>query len=365
VWNFGQRAFSYTAPANFKAVVDTNLPTPVVDKGSSAMDVLLYTGNGGTQTFTGLNLSPDFIWMKRRDASRNHALYDVVRGVKKYLASDSNGIEYEPASGGVTAFNSDGFTIVEQGGVAINESSASMVGWVWDAGSSTVTNTAGSISSQVRANPSVGFSLVTYTGDGSSGANFGHGLNVKPGFSICKKRTGSVDGWYILHSSLGATKYIALNSTAAEATYAGLWNNTEPTSTLFYLGNDFGSNQNGVNYISYHWAPVAGYSSFGSYTGNGSSDGTFVYTGFRIKWLMIKRSDASGNGWYIVDATRNTYNVGASILEAQSSGSEYSASFIDFLSNGFKLRATGGDINSGTIIYAAFAESPFQYARAR
>jgi hypothetical protein len=224
----------------------------------------------------------------------------------------------------------------------------------------------------VRANASAGFSLVTYTGTGSA-ASIGHGLGAKPGFSICKKRDGSVDGWYILHSSLGATKYVALNSINAAATYSGLWNDTEPTSTLFYLGNDFGSNQSGVNYISYHWASVSGYSSIGNFTGNSSADGPFVFTGMRPRCIFIKDTTSSSN-WRIYDTARDPYNLTTAKLYPNLSGTENSApgesastNTLDVLSNGFKLRTSNSETNfSGdTYIYIAFSENPFQYARAR
>ena len=365
--NFGQRAFAYTAPSGFKALVDTNLPAPVVAKGSAAMDVKLYTGNGGTQTISGLEFGPDFVWLKRRDAARNHALYDIVRGVKKYLASDSTSAEYEPASGGVSSFDASSFTVVEQGGVAVNESSASMVAWTWDAGSSTVTNTAGSISSQVRANASAGFSVVTYTATGST-LTVGHGLGAAPELIIIKGRT-STNSWAVYTKVVGTSGFLLLNSTAAVQNY-NVWNNTSPTSTVFTVGAPFDEgNASGVNHVAYCFAPVSGYSSMGSYVGNGSaSSGPFVYTGFRPRWLLVKNSNNT-DGWSMWDAARDPYNEVIYKLEPNSSGAEGSNAVhkFDFLSNGFKVRGDWAGINGSgnTIIYAAFAESPFQYARAR
>jgi hypothetical protein len=364
--NWGQRAFSTTAPSGFKALCTANLTTPLVVKPNTVMDVVTYTGTGAALTPTSsLGFNPDWIWIKSRSAATDHALYDVVRGAQARLESNTTDAEVT-TDGGVTAFNSAGFTL---GTLAqVNTSAATYVAWCWDAGTSTVSNTAGSITSQVRANPTAGFSVVTYTGNGTGGATFGHGLGVKPGFSICKKRTGSPDGWYILHSSLGATQYVALNSTSAATTYSGLWNNTEPTSTLFSLGVDFGSNQSGVDYVSYQFAPVVGYSSFGSYTGNGSSDGPFVYTGFRPKWWLVKLTSGSGQHWYLFDGVRNPYNV-ADLYLAPSTSSQEGGPYasIDFCSNGFKIRNNdvGWNQSGATYIYAAFAESPFNYARAR
>jgi hypothetical protein len=368
VCNWGQRAFAYTAPTGFKALVDTNLPTPTIAKGNTAMDVKLYTGNGGTQTFTGLNLSPDFIWMKRRDAARSHALYDVVRGVKKYLASDSTSAEYEPASGGVTAFNSDGFTIVEQGGVAINEGSASMVGWVWDAGSSTVTNTAGSITSQVRVNASAGFSIVTYTGTGAN-ATVGHGLGVAPSFIIGKSRSAT-QVWPVGHTSIGWINYLLLNASDASAPGTNVWNSTNPSSTVVSLGSGAGLNASGSNDVMYCFAPVSGYSSVSSYLGNGSSDGPFQWCGFRPRFILLKSTSGSRD-WLIYDTARGLYNPQAEgPLQPNTSGTPYGFSGydgIDILSNGFKLRTGINNLNASgeTHIFMAFAENPFQYARAR
>jgi hypothetical protein len=373
VFNFGQRQWAYAAPAGFKALCTTNLPGPTIADGSTVMDVALYTGNGSTQTISGLNFSPDFVWMKRRNSVVSNALYDIVRGVKKYLNSDGTGSDYEPASGGVTAFNSDGFTVVEQGGVQINASGASMVAWTWDAGSSTVTNTEGSITSSVRANASAGFSVVTYTGTGAT-ATVGHGLGVAPGFIIIKRRDGVVD-WVNYHSALGPGKYLQLNLTSAATTSSGYWGTVN--SSTFGLPSFSTPNASGGTYVAYCFAPVAGYSSFGSYLSNASSDGPFVYTGFRSRWLMIKLATSeSTRNWIIIDAARNTYNAVNNKLAANSSASENdagvtgdgTANLVDFLSNGFKLRTGNGDTNGlagYTYIWAAFAESPFQYARAR
>jgi hypothetical protein len=366
VCNFGQRAFAYTAPSGFKALVDTNLPEPVVAKGSSAMDVKLYTGNGGTQTISGLEFGPDFVWLKRRDAARNHALYDVVRGVKKYLASDSTSAEYEPASGGVSSFDASSFTVVEQGGVAINESSASMVAWTWDAGASTVTNTAGSITSQVRANPSAGFSVVTWTGTGSS-ATVGHGLGVAPSMVIAKRRDAAGWDWPVWHTKLTSGVYsLFINNTNAEASRSDIWSSA-PSSTVFNFGNSGQVNGSGGTYVCYAFSPVSGYSSAFSYTGNGDSSGPFVYLGFRPRFIIQKRTDSAGS-WLLIDTARDPVNVARNELFANAGAAEYdNGSLVDVLSNGFKIRATFANMNAsgGSFIGYAFAENPFQYARAR
>ena len=291
---------------------------------------------------------------------------DVVRGSSQRLFSELTDAEDDTAS--LTSFDSNGFSVSTVGGVTgrTNQSSQTYAGWCWDAGTSTVSNTQGSITSQVRANPTAGFSVVTYTGTGAA-ATVGHGLGAKPSFFVVKRRDVA-DSWNAYHSSLGATKYVALNSVSAATTYNGLWNDTEPTSTVFSILNDVGCNATGGTYVAYCFAPVVGYSSFGSYVGNGSStDNTFVYTGMRPRFVMLKRSDSTGN-WVIWDAVRNSYNVANSILLPNSSAAEYSPDAkIDILSNGFKVRDNSGDSGSsgGTYIYAAFAEAPFNYSRAR
>jgi hypothetical protein len=197
----------------------------------------------------------------------------------------------------------------------------------------------------------------------------GHGLGVAPQMIIIKNRTGSgvSSGWGVYHVSLGATKYLALEQTAAAGTSSALWNDTAPTSTVFSLGNEQWVNTNGGSQVAYCFAPVAGYSAFGSYTGNGSTDGPFIYTGFRPEWVLRKRTDTAGASWRIIDSVRNTYNLADSVLEPNTSDATETNNGIDILSNGFKCRSTDtdGNANGGTYIYAAFAESPFKYSLAR
>jgi hypothetical protein len=336
------------------------------------MDAVLWTGNNTARTISGLNFSPDLVWIKNRSTAQSHTLYDTIRGATKALIP--NGTDSElTLTDFLTAFTSDGFSIGTDNNP--NGSGNGVVGWAWDAGTSTVTNTAGSITSQVRANASAGFSVVTYTGTGSA-ATVGHGLGVAPSLLICKGRqeSGSNGNWLVYHSSLGNTKYLILNATDAQGTSSGAWNNTSPTSTTFSIGTFTGANSTGGN-ICYAFAPVSGYSSFGSYVGNGSSsDGPFVYTGFRPKWLLVKETTNSNN-WFLLDATRSPYNYVGDTLWPNLSNQENDTSInpnttynnFDFLSNGFKPRSvySGTNRSAGTYIYAAFAESPFQYARAR
>jgi len=364
--NFGQRPFAYTAPSGYKALCTTNLPDPTIADGTDYMDAALYTGNGTTQTISGLGFSPDLVWTKARSAANSHALWDTVRGVEKRLISNATDAEATRA-GGLTAFTSDGFTHGDDS--TGNASSTTYVAWTWDAGTSTVSNTDGSITSSVRANASAGFSVVTYTGTGSA-ATVGHGLGVAPSLLIVKQRN-AVRGWSVYHKDIGASYYLELQRTDAKGgPYSGLWNDTAPTSTVFSILNDGGSNASGGTYVAYCFAPVEGYSAFGSYTGNGSADGPFVYCGFRPRFLLIKRTDTSGYPWVIVDAARDGYNLTYKWLEPNSSSAEQTTQPVadaDFLSNGFKLRGNGNTTNqsSGTYIYFAVAESPFQYARAR
>jgi hypothetical protein len=374
--NFGQRAFAYTAPSGFKALVDTNLPAPVVAKSNTVMDVVLYTGTGAALTPTSsLGFNPDWIWIKGRSGATDHALYDVVRGAQARLESNTTDAEVT-TDGGVTAFNSAGFTL---GTLAqVNTSSATYAAWCWDAGTNTVTNNSGSISSQVRANATAGFSVVSFTGTGSV-ATVGHGLGVAPAFMIFKNRSASGTNWFVYHQSLGATKYLLLDSTVGQDTSSTVFNNTNPTSSIFTVGTWVGTNGSGNNMISYCFSPVSGYSSFGSYTGGGTS-GRFVYTGFRPKLIWVKNyndnSYPSYTGWYMWDSVRGAYNYNQSNLNANSSNNEgirntggaIGTIGIDLLSNGFCLRGSDDvDTNwgSGQYIYCAWAESPFQYARAR
>jgi hypothetical protein len=360
--NFGQRPFAYTAPSGFKALCTTNLPEPTIADGSTVMDAVLYTGNGSTQTISGLGFSPDLVWCKNRTVGRDHRLFDTVRGIEKELRSSATDAEATDANS-VTAFTSDGFTVGSNTG--INESSSAIVAWTWDAGSSTVTNTEGSITSQVRANASAGFSVVTYTGNGTYPSTVGHGLGVAPHMIILKIRN-QVRNWFVYHKAAGTGAFEGLNTTAAYSSYSPI-DGSDITSTTFKVV-DGNSNASSDTLVAYCFAPVAGYSSFGSYTGNGSADGPFVYTGFRPKWILVKSTSIVGQ-WGLWDATRNTFNVTDTRIVANLSNAELTnpAVAIDLLSNGFKLRNSDSDSNqsSATYIYAAFAESPFQYARAR
>lgn len=368
--NFGQRPFAYTAPSGFKALCTQNLPEPTIADGSTAMDVALYTGNNSTNAITGLGFSPDLVWIKARSSALNHVLFDTVR--TRDYGLYPNLTNAEPAASAantdLTSFNSAGFTLGGNYNFNVNDSGAPFVAWTWDAGSSTVTNNDGTITSQVRANPSAGFSIVSWTGTGADGT-IGHGLGVPPVMYILKARNAS-SSWSVLTTVIdGSVDYLYLNTTAAAASTGGGFS-IAPTSSVISLGFATGGNALNEQDIAYCFAPVEGYSAFGSYTGNGSADGPFVYTGFRPRWVLIKNTSTTAS-WWMHDTVRNTYNVIDLGLYANTSASEASAGFpynsIDTLSNGFKIRnnSLAQNGNTNVIIYAAFAENPFKTSRAR
>jgi hypothetical protein len=365
--NFGQRPFTYTPPTGYKALNTYNLPDSTIVKGNTVMDATTYTGTGASLSVTNTSsFKPDFVWVKGRSGATDHALYDSVRGTTKDLVSNSTAAETTQAQG-LTAFGTNGFTV---GTLAkMNTSTATYVGWQWQAGQgSTSSNTSGTITSTVSVNATAGFSIATYTGNGSTGATFGHGLGVAPKMVIIKKRS-TTGNWITYHTSTGINQYLYLNSTAASATATPTWG---VSSTLITLQQSFGDyNTSATTYVAYCWAEIAGFSKFGSYTGNGSADGPFVYLGFRPKWIMIKSTDASQTrGWLILDSSRSPYNTFAyyypvassSAAEATSAGYE-----TDLLSNGFKPRGNndGDNLSAVTYIYMAFAENPFKNALAR
>ena len=364
--NFGQRPFAYTPPTGFKPLHTGNLPDSAIVDGSKYFDAVLYTGNGSTNNITGVGFQPDFVWLKARSAGGfDHVLQDVIRGSTYQLYTNTTDAEVNDTDA-VTSFNSDGFT--SGADVTTNNSGTTYVAWNWKANGAGVSNTDGSITSTVSANPTAGFSIVTYTGTGAN-ATVGHSLGTAPSMVVVKNRTtGYLYGWNIYHASLGATKIISFDVNGA-STLSSAWNDTSPTSSVFSLGTIVSSNRSGNDYVAYCFADVEGYSKFGSYTGNGSADGPFVYTGFRPAFVMVKQSSASGQSWQIQDSTRETFNDGnRTVLFPDLSNAEITDAFpLDFLSNGFKIRNSGsGNNGSGaTHIYMAFAESPFKVSLAR
>jgi len=367
--NFGQRPFAYTPPTGYVALNTYNLPTSTIVKGNTVMDATLWTGDGTAKTIVNAApFKPDFVWIKQRSGTASHVLTDSVRGAGYTL--QSNGTDAEIYFTTVlTSFNNNGFSVGASGNTGAN--GATYVGWQWQAGQGTTsTNTSGTITSTVSVNASAGFSVVTYTGNGNASATVGHGLGVKPSMIIVKERSTNVSGWnnwIVYHSSIGATGNLYLNLSNVTNTSSYAWNNTEPTSSVFTIAYASGAGLNYTsNYVAYCFAPIAGYSAFGSYTGNGSADGPFVYTGFRPKFILFKASNNSTN-WVILDTARDTYNVAGNYLYPNTSGAEGNVSIFDIVSNGFKVRTALGGINSSSdnIIYAAFAETPTKFALAR
>jgi hypothetical protein len=364
--NFGQRAFAYTPPTGYKALNTANLPEPTIKDGGKYFNTVLWTGNGTSQSITGVGFQPDFLWSKARSQAYSHRLHDVVRGREQSLLSNSTGAEFTQANS-ITSFDTGGFTLGSDG--SHNESGTTYVGWNWKAGGTGVSNNSGTITSTVSANASAGFSIVTWTGTGADGS-YGHGLGVKPAMIIHKRRDSTSD-WHVWHQGLPTKSptndVIYLNLTNAQNGGNSNLFRLDPTSSVIYTGSAGSHNVNGATYVDYVWSEVAGYSKFGSYTGNGSSDGPFVFCGFRPAWVLIKSSSASGESWILEDSTRDTYNPAARWLYPNYADAESNGLTIDFLSNGFKPRISGTSVNtsSATYIFAAFAELPFKYANAR
>jgi hypothetical protein len=367
--NFGQRPFAYTPPTGFLALNSFNLPDSTITNGANHFAATTYTGTGSSLAISnivnGNSFQPNFVWIKGRSGATDHALYDSVRGTTLDLVSNSTAAETTQATG-LTAFGSTGFTV---GALAkLNTNAATYVGWQWKAGGTAVTNTAGTITSQVSANTSAGFSIVTYTGTGATGATVGHGLGVAPKMIIIKNRSASAH-WPVGHASLPSwAQNLYLSLTNASATVNTSFNSTAPSSTVFTLGPSGGeTNFNGNNFVAYCFAEIEGFSRFGSYTGNGVVDGNFVYTGFRPAFVLLKNASATG-AWHIMDNKRSrASNVVDGQLYANSSAAEAVGATLDFTSNGFKIRTNSADINGSTnnIIYAAFAENPFKNSLAR
>jgi hypothetical protein len=278
--------------------------------------------------------------------------------------SNSTAAENTRTTDTLSSFDSDGFTLTAYSSDAfINYTGRTMVAWNWKAGGTAVSNTDGSITSQVSANVDAGFSIVSYTGTGAN-ATVGHGLAAKPQFIFAKNRNGTPDAWPVYSETIGAANRLYLNLTSSSSAGATIWNNTEPTAQVFSVGSASLINQSTKDIIAYCFHSVDGYSKAGSYTGNGSSDGPFVYTGFRPAWVMVK-STSSAMNWWVYDAVRDEYNAMNALLRPDLSNSEVTQGYPDFLSNGYKIRNTGQNNSGQNYIYLAFAENPFKYSNAR
>ena len=478
--NFGQQAFSYTPPTGYKKLNSANLPDPTILLPNQHFNTVLYSGDGNsTKSITGVGFKPDWLWLKGRNTSYSHLLYNAVvgAGVEKGLNSNENRAEGSVVGdnstfGYLNSFDSDGFSVTKGSDSTsyTNGGSSNYVAWNWNAGDTdgktyTVTvvdsggnkfrfdgfatnavtldlaeggtyifnypsghpfrfsttsdgthgggseyttgvthnsstqvtivvaasaptlyyycsshsgmggqvntnstlgssNFDGTIQSTVKVNASAGFSIVSFTGNATSGATVGHGLGVAPRSFILKER-GNTNNWPVYHAEIGNTKvlYLDLNNDSGGA-FTGAWNNTSPTSNVFYLGNSNETNRSSGNFIVYCFSEVAGFSKFGTFTGNGNADGTFVYTGFKPAMLIMKASSGTSN-WTILDNKRDPHNVTTNRLQPNLSNAEDTPVPVDFLSNGFKHRSTNLNSSGDTHIYMAFAESPFKYARAR
>ena len=355
--NFGQRPFTYTPPTGFKALNTQNLPDPTIRKGSQYFDATTYVGNAGTNAITNSGLmQPDLVWIKSRGFGDSHALIDSVRGgsnsLYSNLTSAENAFSSDVAS---VTFNSNGFTVTGTG-VLTNRNAANFIGWQWKEGATQ------------------GFDIVTYTGNGVTANTVAHSLGVTPSMIIVKERGTAGTNWMVKHKNLATKNNLFLQGINAStdittAVAGGGLADLSSSSTFGFLAgttNTDNVNRNGGNFVAYLFAEVPGFSKFGSYTGNGSADGAFVFTGFRPRLVMAKRTDSTSN-WYLLDTSRNTYNSASSSLEPNLSNAEATnGTTIDFLSNGFKVRGTvDPNVSGGTYIYMAFAETPFKYSLAR
>lgn len=368
----GYGDFKYSVPTGFLALCSANLSVsddidPAGDDGETEnptkqFNAVAYTGNGSTQSIN-VGFQPDFLWFKNRGTANSWVMFDSTRGTTKTLNSNSSHAESTGAYTNLDSFTSTGFDLDGGGTGDVNQSSASLLAYCWRAnGGTTASNTNGSITSTVQANTKAGFSIITYTGTGSN-ATIGHGLSSAPDFFIVKDRGRGGESWNAYHSSLGATKYLVLDTNAAPATNSNRWNDTEPTSTTIGLGTN--DNTNGSStYICYAWHGVEGYSKFGIYEGNGNNDGPFIYMGFRPRLVCIKAIDSSQN-WYVTDTERETFNpLGEKMLSWNDGHAEFDPSGFNFdvVSNGIKIRSSDTNINSSaTFIYMAWGDVPFKY----
>ena len=349
---------------------------PVINKPNQHFDINLWTGTGSAgqvQTNSG-SMQPDFVWIKNRSSTGGHWWSDSVRGAASYLSSQNTDAEANSATG-LSSFNSNGFTVGSDSWTGGN--GATYVGWQWKAGGTAVTNTSGTITSQVSANPTAGFSIVAWTGNGSSSATVGHGLGAVPALIICKERSAAAEYWHVKHKSTASNTNLFLNvqngSTSASSVGDGVLGDLSSSTTFGFAtagspGNVVAVNENGVTNIAYCWSEVPGYSSFGTFSGNGASNGPFIYTGFKPKFFLYKATSHSSD-WWLLDGTRGPINsAGAYVFTNANTAEGVESSWVDFVSNGIKLRGRTDPNTNGsdrTYIYMAFAESPFKFANAR
>jgi len=362
--------FKYAVPSGAKAICSANLPEPAIIDGSEYFNSVVYTGNGtaigsGGISVTGVNFSPNFVWIKSRTNAYDNMLFDSVRGPLKILKSNSNAVEITSNTENLVSFDSDGFTYGSE--LSGNEINDSHVAWNWKAGTAVSGATTGSGTAKTytgSVNTEAGFSIIKYVGNGTPGHTIPHNLTTTPTM-IMVKRLDDDGGWRVQHKDVAATHYLALDTTAAEANLDTIFNDTAFDSTVFTVGSAASINKNDKDYIAYCFTDIDQYLKAGVYTGNANVDGPHIHTGFRPAWVMVKRTDIIKD-WVIYDAARDDYNAVSKTLEPNTHDTEGARGQMDFVSNGFKLRGTNGVSNgANTLIYLAFAEQPFKYANAR
>ena len=331
------------------------MPYTTINKSTDHFNIVLYTGNGtDNRTVTGVGFQPDWVWQKTRDGTSNHHFYDAVRGATKEIHSQNTDAEIT-STNTLKSFDSDGFTVGTE--TNMNGNSSTKVAWNWKANGQGSSNTDGSINTTyTSANTTAGLSISKYTGTGSAGT-IGHGLGAEPHVIIIKK-LNSAEQWFSYHKPLGNTAALVLDTNAAKITDSGYWNSTTPTSSVFSVTSNGSNNASGDTYVAYCFAPKTGYSKYGSYTGNNGMN--FIYTGFKPKWCMFKRTDSADN-WKILDSARSTYNIMNKTFSADTGSAEATESdvYVDFLSNGIRLDGTNGAINAngGNYIFMAFGQT--------
>jgi len=362
--------FYYTPPSGFLAMCTGNLPVDAdIDPAQTDdnfpqknFNAVAYDSTGSGQSITGVGFQPDLVWIKCLSDAQGNGLFDSSRGTSKVL--ESNGTNAENTSSGLTSFDSDGYSM----GTYYNQSGRQYVSWCWRAnGGTTASNSDGSITSTVQANTKAGFSIVTYTGNATNGATFGHGLSAKPSLVFIKNRDAS-QKWGVWHQSMTQddNKILFLNTNAALTTEGTQrWDVSAISSSVFGLGSHPEINGSGADYVAYIWHDVEGFQKFGRYEGNGNADGPYVYTGFRPRLLFIKNTSTGGRYWTVIDSARNTFNLADDIVNWDQSIAEYSSSArgVDILSNGFKIRGNDSDNNTSgdTYVFGAWGDVPFKY----
>tara|TARA_Y100000356_G_scaffold74961_1_gene61977 strand:+ start:155 stop:2572 length:2418 start_codon:yes stop_codon:yes gene_type:complete len=368
--NFGQldvNSFSSNIPAGFKTLCSDNLPACTAVPSGNYNNTVIYTGNRTARSITGVGFQPDWIWIKDLGGSQNPQMFDAVRGANVGIRPDGTGGDITGHTNTLTSFDSDGFSLGNDANVGdVNYDLQDHAAWCWYAGGSTVTNSTGSISAQVRADTNSGLSICTWTGNGSSGSTIGHGLGVTPNFCFIKRRDTSGHNWIAGSFDEESARELNTGNGFSAGDYDAFFP-SQPSSTVVTLSNNDNCNASSATYVGYFFANTDGYSKAGLYSGSGGSNGAFVYTGFRPSWVIYKRFDTSDDGWYIQDSVRSPENV-TKVSSRNAATPQSGENIGDMLSNGFKIRIGGnGNFNAsgGTYIYLAFAEAPYKFARAR